>query len=743
MIRALSKAVLVVSVLCACSSRGQRTCARNEDCGIAATCSNGVCLGQAPVVTITSPSSGAFANGALKVEVAVANGVAEKLELLASSVLVTSLGSLRTYNWDTTAVSEGSYELVARAIMDGQVVTSEPRTVVVDRTAPAVVARAPQPGDGNVPFGAPFQVTFSEPMLSASMTDTGIQITDSIGVSLPKHLALSADGQTMSVILNGTPPLPAPLAISLQGLTDLAGNALAAPGSWNFTVQVATDHAAPTVLARVPASGEDNVALGTTFQATFSEPILPDSVNDGAVVVTRGGGVALSKHLELSADCRTLSIRLAGAPALPTSVDIDLPGLTDLAGNSVAAPATAWAFTMPDWWHPWPVPVSGAVANLIEVPLAVAVDASSAPLVAFIERPDGLVRHQRLIVRRWNGATWLDLASPLNAIGEAYWPTAAVAPDGTPIVAWLEYVGQTQQQYVMVARWSSAGWTSMSGSRLDSSQALNLNKAAACDISAGSPSSMQISFALDSAGRPTIAWPEVVPGSPYSVFNIFVAQWNGTAWNRLGPANTSSANDARRAALALHGGRPVLAVEEQTIGSQRSWNVYMRRWDGGWAAPFGASPINSGTSDSNGHAPAIVLDSAGNPIVAYSEFSEASLNSNVIVKNWDPVSCVWDIVAMGGCVRILGARYPSLAVDRSDNRFLVYSASDGRRPTVVRWDATGGSWQQVGGALTSQAYASASPSLALTPAGVPVIAWAQDGSNAPLTYDLMVKALNR
>jgi hypothetical protein len=719
MIRALSKAVLAVSVLCACSSRGQRTCARNEDCGIAATCSNGVCLGQAPVVTITSPSSGAFANGALKVEVAVANGVAEKLELLASGVLVTSLGSLRTYDWDTTAVPEGSYELVARAIMDGQVVASEPRTVVVDRTAPAVVARAPQPGDGNVPFGAPFQVTFSEPMLSASMTDTGIEITDSNGVSLPKHLALSADGQTMSVILDGRPPLPAPLAISLQGLTDLAGNALAAPGSWNFTVQVATDHTAPTVLERVPASGEDNVAIGTPLRVTFSEPILPDSVNDGAVVVTGGGGVALSKYLELSADCRALSITLAGAPALPTSVNIDLPGLTDLAGNSVVPAATAWSFTIPDWWHPWSLPVNDALEESAFP--SVATDADGSPIVTYVEN---VGEKKRLFVRRWDGAAWRDLGSPLSVIGDAYVSAVAIAPDGTPVVAWVEYVPANSQQFVLIGRWNGTGWRSMSGDRIDSSQALNTNKAA--NEQGGvhaNPGGMKVALALDGVGNPVVAWPEVVGSGTSSRFNYFAAQWSGGRWNGLGSANTPGTN-CWDGAVLVENGRPLLALQENDPVA-RVTNVRIRRWDNGWASPYGAGTVDSGTT-SAAFSPGIALDATGAPIVAYMEY--IGTTHSVVLKRWDRYASTWSTVLPDGASdRIPYAYYPELAANARGELILAYALTGGIR--VARWDSTTSAWRRIGSLASSQGNAGAA--LAVSPDGVPFVAWVDNGPTTP------------
>jgi hypothetical protein len=316
-------------------------------------------LGQAPSIAITSPNGDAFTNGVVPVGVSVANGVADRVELLADGVLLASVDSRATYAWDTSAVQEGAHELVARAIMDGQVVTSEPRHVMVDRTAPAALARSPQHGDGNVPFGAPFQVAFSEPMSSVSITNSTVAITDSNGASLAKQLILSADGKTLTIVLGGAPELPAPITISLSGLKDLAGNALAPAGPWSFTLQLVIDHTAPTIVRLEPATGDDNVLLGAPFQVTFSEPIRPDTVNDGAVIVSSSGSVALSKHLALSADGRTLSIALAGRPALPASINIDLRGFTDLAGNLLSQPAIGWSFTIPEWWHPWTLPVYG------------------------------------------------------------------------------------------------------------------------------------------------------------------------------------------------------------------------------------------------------------------------------------------------------------------------------------------------------------------------------------------------
>jgi hypothetical protein len=137
----------------------------------------------------------------------------------------------------------------------------------------------------------------------------------------------------------------------------------------------------------------------------------------------------------------------------------------------------------------------------------------------------------------------------------------------------------------------------------------------------------------------------------------------------------------------------------------------------------------------------MLLDSAGDPVVSYWE-STGLLDASVVVKKWGATSQAWAAMAIDGSGRILDAKFPLLSVDRDGNQFLAYSASSGRRPTVVRWDAVADIWQQSGGMLSSQAYADAAPSLALISDGVPVMAWAQDGASSPLTYDLMIKILN-
>jgi len=127
------------------------------------------------------------------------------------------------------------------------------------------------------------------------------------------------------------------------GVKDLAGNALAASYSWQFTTGEAPDMSAPTVLTTYPASASTGVALNSAITVTFNEEIDPAAINAQTITLLKDGTIPVAgtvTHVGKTALFKPASTLSANASYTATVTT----GVKDLAGNALAAPFT-WVFT--------------------------------------------------------------------------------------------------------------------------------------------------------------------------------------------------------------------------------------------------------------------------------------------------------------------------------------------------------------------------------------------------------------
>jgi hypothetical protein len=169
-----------------------------------------------------------YTNGDLLVE-AAAEGDVEDLELVLDDeeVLATFDGSTE-YTWDTTSRDEGSYELMLRYTLGGAVRWSDDaRTVIVDRTAPTLAESSPAANAEGVASDAAITLTFSEALDPASVDPTTVGIEFNGSDTTDHTVELSEDGLTVTIDFDrATVPTPYNALVSVDGVTDLAGNAM-------------------------------------------------------------------------------------------------------------------------------------------------------------------------------------------------------------------------------------------------------------------------------------------------------------------------------------------------------------------------------------------------------------------------------------------------------------------------------------------------------------------------------------
>ena len=225
---------------------------------------------------------------------------------------------------------------------------------------------------------------------------------------------------------------------------------------------------------------------------------------------------------------------------------------------------------------------------------SLALDSANRPVVAFFEN-DGTSFN--IYVKRWDGTDWVLLGGALDVnLGEdAYDPSLALDASGNPVVAWHEHTpGQFDNIYVK--RWNGTSWEPLGGA-LD----VNVNDGAAL-----------ASLALDASGNPVVAWTEWNALSN----NVYVKRWDGANWVPLGnELDISEPQPAGSPSLALDtSGRPVVAWFENDGTSD---NIYVKRWDGtSWLLQGnGLDTVLSQVAQY----PKVAMDSLGYPVVVWEE----------------------------------------------------------------------------------------------------------------------------
>lgn len=177
-----------------------------------------------------------FTNATAFFEVAV-EGDAQDVELvLDTGESIAALGDTTAADWDTTDRAEGSYEVDIRfSLGDAEPRwADDPRTIVVDRTAPAMVAQTPTARSSDARPSDPISVTFDEPLDPATVSDTTVELTLD-GVVVPHTVTLGADQQTIQIDFDrATYAPPYTVGVAMKGAADLAGNL--ATDSYSYAV---------------------------------------------------------------------------------------------------------------------------------------------------------------------------------------------------------------------------------------------------------------------------------------------------------------------------------------------------------------------------------------------------------------------------------------------------------------------------------------------------------------------------
>jgi hypothetical protein len=198
--------------------------------------------------------------------------------------------------------------------------------------------------------------------------------------------------------------------------------------------------------------------------------------------------------------------------------------------------------------RPTPLPPVTMQADSSVAP-AIAIDASGAPVIAYVENGG-------LSVRRWSGGAWTDVAAGLAAPAAKH--PSLVFDHGAFVVGWED--SNSGVSAVRAARAEGSQWVLL-GSQLNVS-----------GVPAHSPR-------LASGAKGLLA--SYFGGNPYS--QAVVTGWTGTAWSDY-PV-TPSQNAASAELAVRDDGTPVLAwTAPVSQAGSVTWQAAARAWNAGTAA---------------------------------------------------------------------------------------------------------------------------------------------------------------
>jgi hypothetical protein len=320
-------------------------------------------------------------------------------------------------------------------------------------------------------------------------------------------------------------------------------------------------------------------------------------------------------------------------------------------------------------------------------------------------------------VKKWSGSSWTNVGSDLNGSSEtgafqnchAYYPSLALNNSGNPVIAWLEEAGSAINVYVQ--RFNGTTWENLTPLGF----AANNNQ-------------FYPSLALDSLGNPVVAWRKD--------YGIYVAHFNGTSWVNLVSDLRTPDGSANNPTLAIDpSDNPVLAWDSiNNFGTVT--NIYVQRYNGSsWedvGGPLGWSYPNGGWSR-----PSLAVDSTGNPTIAWDSYDGSVLN--IYVRRFDASRNTWVNVGSGDFLSASSAarsnaQFPSLVLDSSGNPIVAWQEflGGGNSWNIYVHRYTGSAWINVGSTPDTPvdptlATAYGSPSLALSSTGNLAVAYEGGG----------------
>lgn len=273
---------------------------------------------------------------------------------ITATVGYTVLGNVATLipasNLPASTICTGTVTTAVRDVAGNQMVlpfvwsfTTGPAP---DTVAPTVTSTIPVANATGVATNTTITATFSEAMNPLTMTNANVKLSCPSGTPVAGLVGYAVSSNV--VTFTPTAPLPVSTVCSATittGVTDVAGNRLAADFVWSFTTAAAADTTRPTVTAVAPVNGAVGVPVNTQVTTTFSKPMNPLTITTATVRLACPVGVAVTGTVSYQPSTNTATFTPAAPlPAATTCTGTVTTGAQDIAGNALASDFV-WTFT--------------------------------------------------------------------------------------------------------------------------------------------------------------------------------------------------------------------------------------------------------------------------------------------------------------------------------------------------------------------------------------------------------------
>ena len=225
---------------------------------------------------------------------------------------------------------------------------------VVDNNAPSVVDTLPVLDATNISTNTKISVSFSERIDSAAVSAEHFSVKRG-------DVAITGTLQASEFALSFSPSAAlaeeATYTVILQGVTDLAGNALASAKTWSFTTGKNPDTVAPLVVLSSPSNGADNLPATFSITVQMSEALDPSTITPNSVAFAAGGEVVFTTVTYASSG-NSIVVTPQKSLNYGASHTLTLNGVADASGNQLALVTLSFKTEadtdgdlMPDSWE--------------------------------------------------------------------------------------------------------------------------------------------------------------------------------------------------------------------------------------------------------------------------------------------------------------------------------------------------------------------------------------------------------
>jgi hypothetical protein len=222
--------------------------------------------------------------------------------------------------------------------------------------ATTVVAASPANKLTGVPLNARIGFEFSAPVDPTTVTSATVKVSGGGTTDLPGAIVFSNNNQQVEVYPEAPLPASTAMTVTLNGVADIAGNAVAAQTT-TFTTGTALLTATPTVIATTPADNAANVPVNSAISFQASAPLDATTLNAGTDyrVLDTTTSQYLAGTFSVSADGTAYFLPTGGLSAGHSysvylnyyDYQYNYAAVTDLAGNPIEYNGYQYGYSTP------------------------------------------------------------------------------------------------------------------------------------------------------------------------------------------------------------------------------------------------------------------------------------------------------------------------------------------------------------------------------------------------------------